>query len=136
MYRNRPGGEHNDHSSNVTSGDGDPCFRCLSDGGNGFVVGVDRQGNVVARSALTGQPRVLFTPDSATSTAATANSADVGASFATMDYDRSSGILALATAAGVGRVAAATSVDLYKFCGNTELPTQGGQASDAAGTCK
>lgn len=95
----------------------------MSDGGNGVIVGVDREGKVVARNVLTGEPQVLSTPDSATITAVTANSADGGASFATMDYDRSIGILALATAGGMDPVAAATSVHLYKLCDDTELPT-------------
>lgn len=90
--------------------DDDACLRCLSDGGNGFVVGVDGRGTIVATNAMTGESRVLLTSDGATAAAG----AVVGASFAAMDYDHSSGIVALATAGGLDRVgAAATSVDLY-----------------------
>lgn len=99
-----------------------------------MVIGVDLKGKVVARSVLTGEPRVLFTPDTHTPTAAAANSVDAGSRFATMDYDRSSGILALATAGGVG-LAAATSVGLYqyKLCDDPELPTRGRASAKVAG---
>lgn len=111
-YRNGGGGVEDIRHSNVAGGsdddDDDACLRCLSDGGNGFVVGVDRRGTIVATSTTTGEPRVLLllTPDTARATAA---------NFATMDYDHSSGIVALAMAGGVDRAsAAATSVDLYE----------------------
>lgn len=78
------------------------------------MVGVDGRGTIVATSASTGEPRVLLTPDVARAKADAG--ADVGATFATMDYDYGSGIVALATARGVDRVAAAaTSVGLYQL---------------------
>lgn len=122
--RNEGGGAEDTRHGNVTGsgaddGDGDDaCLRYLSDGGNGFIVGVDGRGAIVATNATTGEPRVLLTPDAARATAAAG--ADAGATFAAMDYDRSSGIVALAaTGGGVDRVAAAaaaaTSVDLYEL---------------------
>ena len=92
--------------------DHDACLRCLSDGGNGVVVGVDGRGTVVATSATTGESRILLTSDAARATAS--GSADVGATFVAIDYDYSSGIVALAAAGGSDRGAAATSVDLYE----------------------
>ncbi|CAM9490610.1 unnamed protein product [Ectocarpus sp. 4 AP-2014] len=105
--RSRGGGEH-DHRQN----DAGTSLRCLCDGGDGFVVGVDGRGKVVARSVLTGESRVLLAPDTATAAA----NADGGATFAALGCDGDSSILALATARGPGGVAAATCVDLYEFC--------------------
>lgn len=80
------------------------------------MVGVDARGTIVATNATTGEPRVLLTPDTARATAAAR--ARGGATFAAMDYDHSSGIVARATAGAIDRVAAtaaATSVDLYEL---------------------
>lgn len=121
--RGSGGGEHVRHKGEIGRGDDNDlsCLRSLSDDGNDLVVGVDGRGKVVARSVMTGEPRVLLsTPhtSAATATAASAAAADAdggGATFGTMDYDRKSGIIALATARGAGRVVA-TSVDLYELC--------------------
>eukprot|EP00903_Cladosiphon_okamuranus_P008917 g8535.t2 len=97
--------------------DDDACLRFLSDGGNGVVVGVDGRGAIVATNVTTGAPGVLLTRDPAR--AAAAAGAKAGATFAAMDYDRISGVVALATAEGgvdrVAAAAAATSVDLYEL---------------------
>lgn len=101
-------------SSGAGDGGGDrTCLRYLSDGGDGFVVGVDGQGRIGARSVLTGEPRVFLTRDNA----ATAVKNDAGEAdfFATLDCDPSSGIVALAAAGVKGGVDAATSVELYRL---------------------
>ena len=89
-------------------------MRYLSSGGDGVVVGVDGRGTIVATSATTGESRVLLTPAAARATSAAGENS--GATVAAMDYDHSSGIVALATAGGEGRLgAAAASVDLYEL---------------------
>ncbi|CAM9639307.1 unnamed protein product, partial [Scytosiphon promiscuus] len=69
------------------------CLRSLSIGGGGFVVGVDGQGRIGARSLITGEPRVFFTPDAATAATDGAGGAEI---FAAIDCDPGSGIVALA----------------------------------------
>lgn len=81
------------------------CLSCLCEG-NGFMAGVDRQGRVVARDLLTGEPHVLFT-------AATANNTrgGEGAVVSSMDCDRCTGVFAVATGDTGG--GASNFVDIY-----------------------
>lgn len=78
---------------------GDACVGCLADG-HGFIAGVDRHGQVVARNVLTGEAHVLVVAEPKDA---------IG--VASIDCDRSAGMLAVATG-GVG-CTGATIVDLY-----------------------
>lgn len=73
----------------------------MTDGGD-FVVSVDREGNVLARSLRSGDSSVLVA----------AEEAPDGLGAASVDCDRGAGVLAVATTGGVGDVGA-NSVDLY-----------------------
>ncbi|CAM9861859.1 unnamed protein product, partial [Laminaria digitata] len=57
------------------------CLNCLCEG-DGFVAGADKQGRVVARDLLTGEPHVLFTAETANNTRGGG-----GAVAASMDCD-------------------------------------------------
>ena len=73
--------------------------------GDGFVAGVDKQGRVVARDLLTGEPHVLFTAESAN------NTRGGGGAFASVDGDRRTGVFAVATGDVGGD--ASNFVDIY-----------------------
>lgn len=70
------------------------------------MAGVDKQGRVVARDLLTGEPHVLFTAKTADSTRRGG-----GAVAASMDCDRRTGVFAVATGDEDGD--ASNFVDIY-----------------------
>lgn len=71
------------------------------------MAGVDKQGRIVARDLLTGEPHVLFTAETARIT----RGGGQGAVAASMDCDRRTGVFAVATGDGGGD--ASNFVDIY-----------------------
>lgn len=97
-------------SCSARDGGSEGSLECLSDG-NGFVAGVDKQGNVVARNVMTGEPRLLI-----------AAKTPGGIGFASMDCNRSAGAGILAIAVGGVDSASATTVDVYILSNIGEAP--------------